>query len=113
MPSRPPGAASAIPGITRCSNRLLKLGNHTWIASVSSAAPEVLLPLSVPWNLAALAEAQKLPPKTLASLRGEDKVRLNADIPRALYKKVKRRAVGADTTITGSILKLLAEYLSD
>jgi hypothetical protein len=63
--------------------------------------------------LSAGRPSQKLPPKTLASLRGEDKARLNADIPRTLYKKVRRRALEDDTTVTEIIIKLLTEYVSD
>ena len=63
--------------------------------------------------LSAGRPSQKLPPKTLASLRGEDKARLNADIPRDLYKKVRRRALEDDTTVTEIIIKLLTEYVSN
>jgi hypothetical protein len=63
--------------------------------------------------LSAGRPSQKLPPKTLASLRGEDKVRLNADIPKALYRKVKQRALDEDTTITEIILKSLNGYLHE
>ena len=57
--------------------------------------------------------SQKLPPKTLASLRGEDKARLNVDIPKALYRKVKQRALDEDITITELTLKALNEYLRE
>jgi hypothetical protein len=63
--------------------------------------------------LSAGRPSQKLPPKTLASLRDEDKARLNADIPKVLYRKVKQRALDEDTTITEIILKALNKYLSD
>jgi hypothetical protein len=63
--------------------------------------------------LSAGRPSQKLPPKTLASRRGEDKVRLNADIPKALYRKVKQRALDEETTITELTLKALLQYLNE
>jgi hypothetical protein len=64
--------------------------------------------------LSAGRPSQKLPPKTLASLRGEgEKARLNVDIPKEVYRKLKRRAVDEDTTVTEIILKLVTEYLSE
>ena len=64
--------------------------------------------------LSAGRPSQKLPPKTLASLRGEEpKARLNVDIPKEIYRKLKRRAVDDDTTVTEIILKLVSEYLSE
>jgi hypothetical protein len=57
--------------------------------------------------------SQKLPPKTLASLRGEgEKARLNVDIPKALYRQIKQRALDEDITITELTLKAVNEYLS-
>jgi hypothetical protein len=56
--------------------------------------------------LSAGRPSQKLPPKTLASLRNEGgKARLNADIPKALYKKVRQRALDDETTVTEMIIK--------
>jgi len=46
-------------------------------------------------------------------LRGEDKARLNVDIPKALYRKVKQRALDEDITITELTLKALNEYLRE
>jgi hypothetical protein len=64
--------------------------------------------------LSAGRPSQKLPPKTLASLRGEgEKARLNVDLPKDLYRKLKRRAVDEDTSVTEIVLKLLSEYLQD
>lgn len=64
--------------------------------------------------LSAGRPSQKLPPKTLASLRGEgEKARLNVDMPKDVYRKLKRRAVDEDTTVTDIILKLVSEYLSE
>jgi hypothetical protein len=64
--------------------------------------------------LSAGRPSQKLPPKTLASLRSEgEKARLNVDVPKDLYWKLKRRAVDEHTTVTEIILKLVSEYLSD
>jgi hypothetical protein len=64
--------------------------------------------------LSAGRPSQKLPPKTLASLRGEgEKARLNVDMPKEVYRKLKRRAVDEDTTVTEIILKLVTEYLSE
>jgi hypothetical protein len=64
--------------------------------------------------LSAGRPSQKLPPKTLASLRGEgEKARLNVDIPKDLYRKLKRRAVDEDTSVTEIILKLVNEYLTE
>ena len=63
--------------------------------------------------LSAGRPSQKLPPKTLASLSGEgEKARLNVDLPKTLYKELRRRALDNDTTITELILKLVSEYLS-
>jgi hypothetical protein len=63
--------------------------------------------------LSAGRQSQKLPPKTLASSRGEgEKARLNVDLPKPLYKELRRRALDNDTTITELILKLVSEYLS-
>jgi hypothetical protein len=64
--------------------------------------------------LSAGRPSQKLPPKTLASLRGEGgKARLNAEIPKDLYKKVRQRALDDDTTVTEIVIKLLTEYVSE
>ena len=64
--------------------------------------------------LSAGRPSQKLPPKTLASLRGEgEKARLNVDMPKDLYRKLKRRAVDEDRSVTEIILKLVSEYLRD
>jgi hypothetical protein len=63
--------------------------------------------------LSAGRPSQKLPPKTLASLRDEDKARLNVDIPKTLYRKVKQRALDEDITITELTLKALNEYLRE
>jgi hypothetical protein len=58
--------------------------------------------------------SQKLPPKTLASLQNEgEKARLNVDVPKDLYWKLKRRAVDERTTVTEIILKLVSKYLSE
>jgi NRPS condensation-like uncharacterized protein len=62
--------------------------------------------------LSAGRPSQKLPPKTLASLRNEDKARLNIEIDRDFYRKVKQRALDENTTVTDITLKALAEYLS-
>jgi ParG len=64
--------------------------------------------------LSAGRPSQKLPPKTLASLRGEgEKARLNVEMSKDLYRKLKRRAVDQDTSVTEIILKLVTEYLSE
>ena len=55
--------------------------------------------------------SQKLPPKTLASLRDEKKARLNVDMPKALYRRIKRRALDEGITITELTIKALTEYL--
>jgi hypothetical protein len=62
--------------------------------------------------LSAGRPSQKLPPKTLASLRDEAKARLNADIPKALYRQVKQRALDEETTVTELIIKAVSAYLS-
>jgi hypothetical protein len=62
--------------------------------------------------LSAGRPSHKLPPKTLASLRDDEKARLNADIPKSLYRKVKQRALDEETTVTELIIKAVNEYLS-
>jgi hypothetical protein len=62
--------------------------------------------------LSAGRPSSKLPPRTLAALRDEDKVRLNADIPKALYRRVKQRALDDEMTITKLTLNALTQYLS-
>ena len=62
--------------------------------------------------LSAGRPSQKLPPKTLASLRDEGKARLNAELPKSLYKKMKQRALDEDTTVTDLLIKAIDEYLS-
>jgi hypothetical protein len=62
--------------------------------------------------LSAGRPSQKLPPRTLASLRGEgEKARLNVDLPKTLYRQIKQRALDEDSTITELILKAVTEYL--
>jgi hypothetical protein len=63
--------------------------------------------------LSAGRPSQKLPPKTLASLRNEDKARLNIEIDREFYRKVKQRALDDNTTVTDITLKALTQYLGE
>ena len=57
--------------------------------------------------------SQKLPPKTLASLRREgERARLNVDMPKALYRQIKQRALDEDTTISELTIKAVTAYLS-
>jgi hypothetical protein len=63
--------------------------------------------------LSAGRPSQKLPPKTLASLRNEDKARLNIEIDRDFYRRVKQRALDENTTVTEITLKALAQYLGE
>lgn len=51
--------------------------------------------------------------KTLNDLKNESKIRLNADIPRNLYKQVKIRALEDDISITQLVQLALNEYLSN
>lgn len=50
--------------------------------------------------------------KTLHDLKNEGKTRLNADIPRDLYKQVKIRALEDDISITQLVQLALTDYLS-
>jgi len=54
--------------------------------------------------------AQK-PARTVADLKQEGKVRLNADISKELYKQVKVKAAMDETTITEIVKAALAEYV--
>jgi len=64
--------------------------------------------------LSAGRPSQKLPPKTLASLRNEgEKARLNVDMPKAFYRQIKQRALDEDTTVSELVIKALTEYLSE
>jgi hypothetical protein len=63
--------------------------------------------------LSAGRPSQKLPPKTLASLRGEgEKARLNIEFPKALVRQIKQRALDEDITITELMHKAVNEYLT-
>lgn len=42
----------------------------------------------------------------------EETVRLNANVPKSLYRQVRLHAVMHDTTITSLVLEALNEYLS-
>jgi hypothetical protein len=64
-------------------------------------------------SLKAGRPSRDIPPKTLATLRGEgETARLNADIPLSLYEQVKHRATDENTSIAALTIKALTEYLS-
>lgn len=44
--------------------------------------------------------------------RGEDLVQVSMRVPRALWKKLRLRAVHDDTTVTNILVKLAQNYLS-
>lgn len=52
--------------------------------------------------------------KAIASVQdcGEETVRMNVNIPKQFYKKIKQRALDEDTTITELVVKAVYEYMS-
>lgn len=42
----------------------------------------------------------------------EEKIRMNVNIPKPFYKKVKQRALDEDVTVTELVSKALYEYMS-
>lgn len=51
--------------------------------------------------------------KSLTDLKNEGKVRLNADVPKDLYKKVKIKALENEISVTQLVQDALNEYLSN
>ena len=62
-------------------------------------------------SLKAGRPSRNIPSRTLASLRDEDKSRINGDIPTSLFKQVKHRATDENTTVVAIMIKALTEYL--
>ncbi len=63
-------------------------------------------------KLSAGRPSARKPAKTVADLKQEGKIRLNADISKDLYKQVKVRAAVEETTITEIVKAALSEYVS-
>ena len=52
--------------------------------------------------------------KAIASVQdsGEETVRMNVNVPKQFYKKIKQKALDKDTTVTEIVVKAVNEYMS-
>lgn len=50
--------------------------------------------------------------KTSAPSSKEEVTKMNVNIPKDFYKKIKQRALDEDTTVTEIVLKALRQYLN-
>lgn len=52
--------------------------------------------------------------KAIASVQdsGEETVRMNVNVPKQFYRKIKQRALDEDTTVTEIVVKAVNEYMS-
>jgi hypothetical protein len=56
--------------------------------------------------------SRDIPARTLAKLSNEETVRMNANVPKSLYRRMRQRALDEETTVTELLIKLCNEYLS-